>query len=107
MRRDEALNILKVSMPDLKTRFGVTALHLFGSTARDEATGSSDVDVLVEFSVDSNAGLFALSRVKSYLMEACGCNVHLLTPGAVHPRIRENVERDAVRAGKLPDTYRP
>jgi uncharacterized protein len=98
MQRDEALTILKAHMPELKARFGVQSLYLFGSTARDEASGGSDVDVLVVFRPDAGAGFFTLSRLKSHLEELFGCTVDLLTPGAIHPRMRERIEKDAIHA---------
>jgi predicted nucleotidyltransferase len=49
MNRQRALELLTRSKPELQTRFGVTRLALFGSTARDEASGGSDVDILVAF----------------------------------------------------------
>ncbi len=99
MRRAEALAILEQQTPQLKERFGVASIYLFGSTARDEAGEESDVDVLVIFRPEANAGLFTLSRLKSHLEQLFGCNVDLLTTGAIHPRLRQRIEGDAIRAG--------
>ena len=49
MNRDEVLNVLRAHKPILSQRFGVTELALFGSFARDQATDTSDVDILVQF----------------------------------------------------------
>ncbi|MHB8255458.1 MAG: nucleotidyltransferase family protein, partial [Acidiferrobacter sp.] len=49
MNRQRVLELLSRSKPELRARFGVVRLALFGSTARDEATADSDVDVLVAF----------------------------------------------------------
>jgi uncharacterized protein len=48
MQRDEALAILTDHRQDLEN-FGVKSIAIFGSVARNEARGDSDVDVLVEF----------------------------------------------------------
>ena len=48
MNRDEILVLLRTHKPVLMERFGVTALALFGSYARDQASDSSDVDILVQ-----------------------------------------------------------
>ena len=37
MRRDQALRILTEHKDDLREKFGVTSIAIFGSTARDEA----------------------------------------------------------------------
>jgi uncharacterized protein len=47
MRRDEVIAKLKETEPALRD-FGVGALYLFGSHARDEAKSDSDVDVFVD-----------------------------------------------------------
>ena len=47
MRRDDVIAKLKQTEPALRG-FGVAALYLFGSHARDEASPDSDVDVFVD-----------------------------------------------------------
>ena len=49
MNRDETLKLLRAHKATLAQRFGVVDLALFGSIVRNQATGSSDVDVLVKF----------------------------------------------------------
>ena len=51
MRRDEVIARLKQTEPALKA-FGVAALYLFGSHARDEAGPNSDIDVFVDPAAD-------------------------------------------------------
>jgi len=63
MQRDEVLAILAGRREEL-TALGVKSLNLFGSVARDEARPDSDVDFLVEFSIE--AGLFDLLGVQHY-----------------------------------------
>ena len=58
MKRDEVLKILADHRDELRQQFGVKSLALFGSVARDEATETSDVDLLVEF--ERPVGLFGL-----------------------------------------------
>ena len=54
MNRDEVLNVLRAHKPILSQRFGVRELALFGSFARDQATDTSDVDILVRFDTPLN-----------------------------------------------------
>ena len=49
MDRQRTIELLSRSKPALQTRFGVTKLALFGSTASNAATSSSDIDILVAF----------------------------------------------------------
>ena len=55
MRRDEVIAKLKEAEPALRG-FGVAALYLFGSHARDEAEAGSDVDVFVDPAPDRDFG---------------------------------------------------
>jgi predicted nucleotidyltransferase len=49
MTRDEVVAAIQGCADELRERFGVRSLRLFGSVARNEAAEGSDVDVLVEF----------------------------------------------------------
>jgi uncharacterized protein len=98
MQRDETLAILKAHMPELKARFGVQSLYLFGSTARDEASGDSDVDILVEFRPEACAGLFELYDLKVYLETVLDADVDVLTPDGLRWWMREQVLSEAVHA---------
>jgi uncharacterized protein len=49
MQRNEVLKILADHRDAMRQQFGVKSLALFGSVARDEATETSDVDLLVAF----------------------------------------------------------
>jgi hypothetical protein len=49
MKRADAIKSLTECAAELRTRFGVSDLSLFGSVARDEARDDSDVDVMVSF----------------------------------------------------------
>ncbi len=75
--RDEALRLLREHMPALRERFGVTSLALFGSTARDEATAGSDVDVLVEFDREPEAA-WGSYEARTYLSEVLGRRVDMV-----------------------------
>ena len=45
MDKNETIRLLQSHKQTLAERFGVTSLAVFGSFARDEATGDSDLDV--------------------------------------------------------------
>lgn len=81
MKRQSVLQLLSQSKADLQTRFGVTRLALFGSTARDEAGPHSDVDILVSF--DGPATSHRYFGVQFYLEDLLGCAVDLVTEKAL------------------------
>ena len=60
MQRDEALKILSDHKYELRDKFGVTSIAIFGSTARDEAGPDSDVDTLIE--IERPAGVLQDSQ---------------------------------------------
>jgi predicted nucleotidyltransferase len=94
MNSKEIAQILKTKKDKLEKEFGVKSLQLFGSVARDEATSSSDVELLVEF--NRPMGYFGLFALQDYLEKLLDCPVDLGTKNSLRPNIRENVMKDLV-----------
>ncbi|MEO7838044.1 MAG: nucleotidyltransferase family protein [Anaerolineales bacterium] len=95
MKQDVVIKILKQKNAEMTTQFGVKSLLLFGSVARNEATTTSDVDLLVEF--NRPVGYFGLFALQDYLEKLLGCSVDLGTPDSLKPRIRERVMGELIR----------
>jgi uncharacterized protein len=95
MQQDAVIRTLKQKNAELTERFGVKSLQLFGSVARNKATASSDVDLLVEF--DRPVGYFGLFALQDYLENILGCPVDLGTPDSLKPRLRERVMGELIR----------
>jgi predicted nucleotidyltransferase len=95
MKQDVVLQILKQKNAEMTKQFGVKSLLLFGSVARNEATTTSDVDLLVEF--NRPVGYFGLFALQDYLEELLGCSVDLGTPDSLKPYIRERVMGELIR----------
>jgi len=74
MKQEAALKILREHKRGLEEQYGVTRLGIFGSIARDEATDSSDVDVVVEMAPD----LFGRVSLKEELETIIGTKVDLV-----------------------------
>jgi uncharacterized protein len=89
MKQDTLLQILQQKNAELTKQFGVKSLLLFGSVARNEATSSSDVDLLVEF--NRPVGYFGLFALQDYLEKLLGCPVDLGTPDSLKPYIKERI----------------
>jgi len=87
MEKDTVVQILKQKNADLAKQFGVKSLLLFGSVTRDDATVTSDVDLLVEF--NRPVGYFGLFALQDYLENFLG--VDLGTPDGLKPYIKEHV----------------
>lgn len=94
MNRDEILDTLRAHKPVLAERFGVSGMALFGSFARDQATDSSDVDILVSFGQTPNWRLYFGAQF--YLEDLLRRPVDLATCEDLRAEIRPYVERDVI-----------
>ena len=95
MKQDVLLQTLKQKNTELTNKFGVKSLLLFGSVARNEATSTSDVDLLVEF--NRPVGYFGLFALQDYLEKLLGCPVDLGTPDSLKPYIKERIMGELIR----------
>ncbi|PSR18218.1 DNA polymerase subunit beta [filamentous cyanobacterium CCP3] len=93
MQRNTILQTLKQHQTVLRG-LGVRTLALFGSVARDEATPSSDIDIVVEFEPPITFDRYV--DVKLYLEDHLGKKVDLVIWKSLKPHLREMVEREAV-----------
>ena len=94
MNKEQALTLLRDHKAVLVQRFGVVDIALFGSTARDEATSDSDMDILIRF--DGPATSKRYFGVQFYLEDLTGLPVDLVTDKALRPELRPYVEREAI-----------
>lgn len=89
-----ASRLLSEHLPEIRQKFGIESLAIFGSVATNETHPGSDVDVLVEFigrpTFDNYMGL------KLYLEELFGVSVDLAIPSDLRPALRPGIEGEAV-----------
>ena len=97
MDRGENLRLLSEHRDELRERFGVKSLAIFGSVARGDAKPKSDVDIVVEFDPQAHVGLFKMVELKEFLEKVLGCPVDVVTLDGLRPWMRELVRREAVR----------
>ncbi|MBL0740169.1 nucleotidyltransferase family protein [Chryseolinea sp. Jin1] len=93
MNKDEILRTLREHLPEIKKKFPVASLALFGSYARGEQTEESDIDVLVEFNGD--IGLEVVDLLDD-LEKALHHKVDLVSKRALKPHYRPYIEGDAI-----------
>ncbi|MBF6593260.1 MAG: nucleotidyltransferase family protein [Thermaceae bacterium] len=93
MRRNSVLDILEERLPALVEGYGLKSLHLFGSTATDDARPNSDVDFLVEFERPTFENYIGL---KLELEEMLGTPVDLVSPSKIPSELRGGLEREAL-----------
>lgn len=95
MTLEDVRSVLAAHRPELKGRYHVSRIAVFGSRARGEATPVSDVDILVEF--ERPVG-WEIVDLHSYLERLLGIEVDLLTKGAVvrNPPLWQSIQEDLV-----------
>jgi predicted nucleotidyltransferase len=98
MRRHEVIQKLRQTEPALRG-FGVAALYLFGSYARDEAKSDSDVDVFVDPIPERDFGFLPFMDAYQTIQNAFGDAVEIgySTRTGLSPYILGDVESEAVR----------
>ena len=94
MNRDQILSLLDQHREDIRQRFAIKHLALFGSAARDEMHEGSDVDVLVEF--EGPATFDGYMDLKFYLENLFKTSVDLVTEKGIKPRMRPIIQRDLI-----------
>ncbi|MHB8812784.1 MAG: type II toxin-antitoxin system ParD family antitoxin [Steroidobacteraceae bacterium] len=85
---------LKALETPLRER-GLTALALFGSTARGTSRPDSDVDVLIDIAPDVSFSLVDLVSVKHFLEDNLARKVDVVIREGLDPAIRDRVVREA------------
>lgn len=74
---------------------GAFNVRVFGSVARGEANAQSDIDILVDYSIDKITAWFPAGLVLE-LEQLLGYKVDVVTAAGLKDRIREQVLREAV-----------
>jgi predicted nucleotidyltransferase len=94
MDKQTVLSRLSECAPEIRRRFSVKALSVFGSVARGEAAEGSDVDVLVAFKQKATFDLFM--DLKFYLEDLLGRGVDLVTDKAIRPQVRRAIDQEMI-----------
>lgn len=96
MNRTEALTRLKVHTDAIRA-MGATLLYLFGSVAENTSDAASDLDLFIDYDVTGRFNAFDLVGIKQFLEDALGVDVDVTTRDGLHPMLRGDIERSAIR----------
>ena len=88
------LGRLRELLPELRERYHVVDLAVFGSRLSGEFTPQSDLDLLVTF--DPDASLFDLVGLGQDLGERLGVKVDVVTRNSLKARLRNRILGSAV-----------
>jgi len=92
-KRKKVFQTLQAHLPELRERFGVYELSIFGSYLRGKQHKRSDLDMLVEF--ERVPSLFEFIRLERYLSELLKIKVDLVMKSALKPAIGRHILEEA------------
>jgi predicted nucleotidyltransferase len=85
---EEIRAVLRECLPEIREKYGVTSIGVFGSWARGEARPDSDIDIIVEFGRPIGWEIVDLA---DYLESRLHRKVDLVIQRSLHPLIRDSV----------------
>jgi uncharacterized protein len=97
MKRKDALDQIASHATALKKR-GAASAYLFGSTARDEATAKSDLDIFIDLVPNRKFSLIDLAGIQNFLERELSLSVDITTRSSLHPKLKSQIEREAIQA---------
>jgi len=80
--------VLRECLPEIREKYGITSIGVFGSWARGEARPDSDIDIIIELSRPIGWELVDLS---DYLESRLRHKVDLVIKRSLHPLIRDAI----------------
>ncbi|MDA7817558.1 nucleotidyltransferase family protein [Sulfurimonas sp.] len=95
MTKDYILSFLLEHKSELRDKFGVVKIGLFGSYARDEATENSDIDIAVE--IDKNKkNLHTFLSLRRELEEKLEKHIDLGIENSLKPIVKKYIEKEII-----------
>lgn len=92
--RKQALTRLRGFKETSGSNYGIVSLGVFGSLARNQASESSDVDVVVE---TLNADAFQMVHLREELKKLLNTDVDIVRKRpTMNPFLKKRIEQDAV-----------
>jgi len=83
------IKILRQHLPELREKYSVSYLGIFGSYIHGEQIKDSDLDMLVLF--DKKPGLLKYIELENYRSDLLGVKVDLIMKNALRPNIRKRI----------------
>ncbi|OHB51624.1 MAG: nucleotidyltransferase [Planctomycetes bacterium GWF2_42_9] len=94
MNLTETLKANRNQILEIASRYGAKNVRVFGSAARGDFNEHSDLDFLVD--MEKGRSLFDMGGLLMELQNLLGCNVDVITPQGLRPRIRTTVLQEAM-----------
>jgi predicted nucleotidyltransferase len=91
---NEIKKIILKHKKELKEKYKVKTIGIFGSYARGEQKETSDIDILVEFY--ETPSLLDFIGLEQYLSDLLNIKVDLVSSKSIHPLIKDYIMEDVV-----------
>lgn len=93
---DEIKAVLKDHEEEVRQKYKVSEIGIFGSVARGEQRKRSDIDILVEFKEEDIPDLFKFIEFERYLKRLLKKKVDLVRKGGIRPELKDIVLQEVV-----------
>jgi len=81
---------------ELRQKYKIKEIGIFGSYVRGEQKKQSDIDILVEFEETADLSLLDFIGIENYLSDVLGIKVDLVENHTLKPRIGKHVLEEVV-----------
>jgi len=92
--KDDIIRQIREMRQELRERYHVSRIGIFGSFSQGRQTERSDLDLMVEF--ERPIGMLAFVHLRDDISQRLGLKIDLVTPDGLHPLIREAVMREVI-----------
>jgi len=94
MNKDEIIDFLKANKEEMRQKYGVIRIGLFGSYVREEAKEDSDVDIAVE--MDERHIFRNFFALEQYLKNHLRKNVDIGIESAIRPIAKKHIMKEII-----------
>lgn len=87
---------LREYLPQIKEKYQIEKIGIFGSYVKGEQTENSDVDLLIEFTPQARFGLITFCELENNLSEKLGKKVDLVMKKSLKPNLSKNILKEVI-----------
>ncbi len=92
----EIKELLEKYKEELKRKYKIKEIGIFGSYVREEQKETNDIDILVEFENDAELSLLDFIGIEQELSDLLEVKVDLVEKKTLKPYIGEHIKREVV-----------
>lgn len=93
---ERIIKILTELKAELKEKYGIKEIGIFGSYVKGKYKGKSDLDILVEFEANARISLLDFVGLENYLCDLLRVKVDLVEKSVLKPRIGRQILKELV-----------